>query len=192
MAVRGDVAGAGVHEIFGVRHDETLAVVVLDVSAVIPHQRFDLHFVEAAPRQHHSRARSVRAITIRIEARDDPVDVGFEIDPGLVLKFLLPVFLHRQGAVKLLAQLRGHDLVHVRERDGRGVPRDVSKLFGTSLAAERAGGEPDVVGDQPGAQAHAQDQHRDNHEIPGPCSHGHSLKVLYARSFPTVPAVSQL
>ena len=35
---------------------------------------------------------------IGIQAGDDAVDVGFDVDAGLVLEFALAVFVHRQGA----------------------------------------------------------------------------------------------
>src|SRR6185295_17334243 len=105
---------------------------------------------------------------------------------GPALELALTVFLHWQRAADLLAQLRGHDLVDIREGDGGGIARDEGELFRATLPAERPGGEPDVIGDQPGTQADPEHRKRNNHEIPGPRGHRQSLKRVIRIEVPIV------
>jgi hypothetical protein len=151
----------------------------VSTAPVLAHQGLDLGLVEAASRQHHSRTGRGSADGFRAHAGDDRVDVGLEIDAGLVLKLLLTVFLNRDRAAHFLPQFRGHDFVDVRERDDRCVAGDKSELDRAAVTRKRAGREPDVICDHPRAQADAQRQQRNDHEIPRLCRHGTPLKVLY-------------
>ena len=74
------------------------------------------------------------------EARDHPVDVGFDIDACLAVELLLTVWKTRHGRPGALAEVGGHDLVNVRERDQRRVVRHELELFGTLRAAMRWSG----------------------------------------------------
>ena len=122
--------------------DEPLAVVGLDLRAVLAHQRFDFHLVEAAAREDHAGALGSLLSRIGIQAGDDAVDVGFDVDAGLVLELALTVFLHRQDAAELLAQLGGHDLVDVGVGDDGGVAGDEGELVGPPWRPSALAGNP--------------------------------------------------
>src|SRR5207247_3474951 len=74
-----------------IRHDEPAVLVVFNLRAVLAHEGLDLHLVEPATGKHHPR--SGHAGHVRLETRNDAVDVGFDVDAGFVLKLALPVFL---------------------------------------------------------------------------------------------------
>ena len=152
--------------------DEPLASVVLDMRAVIAHQRLDFRLVEATAREDHSGARHVGRCRVGMQTGDDAIDVAFEVDAGPILKLALAVFLQRQPTAKSLTHVRGHDFLNVRKGDDRRVARDESKLFGPCMFREGAGGEPDVIRHEPGAETDSEHQQRDNHEIAGSRCHG--------------------
>jgi hypothetical protein len=77
------------------------------------------------------------------------VDVGFDVDAGFVLEFLLAVFVEGNCFVELLSDLGGHHVGDVDIRQDGGFSRDKSQLVGAVAAGERPRGEPDVIRDQP-------------------------------------------
>ena len=96
------------------------ALVVLDLRAVLAHQRFDLHLVEAPAGQHHGRPRHLRPVARPLaDDGDDAVDVGLDVDAGLVLELVLAVLVHREARAKPLAEVGGHDFVDVGVGDER-------------------------------------------------------------------------
>ena len=68
--------------------DDALPVVVLDLGAMFAHQRLDLHVVEPAARDDQARRHVARQ---RLEGGDDAIDVGFDVDAGLILELGLPI-----------------------------------------------------------------------------------------------------
>src|SRR5437660_120668 len=127
---------------------------------------------ETRAREDHSGARNVGRCRVGMQTGDDAIDVALEVDAGRILKLALAVFLQRQRAAKSLTHVRGHDFLNVRKGDDRRVARDESKLFGPCMLREGAGGEPDVIRHEPGAETDSEHQQRDNHEIAGSRRHG--------------------
>ena len=149
--------------------DDALAAIVFDARAVRAHQRLDLRVVEAAARQHHAFA--VLTLRAGIEARDDVVDIGFDVDAGLVFKFSLAVLGHRRCVVHPLSEVRGHHFAHVGVGDDRDAIRHVLELLRPAAAPDRAHLEAGVVGDQACAEADGQHHKRSDDEIPGAGGH---------------------
>ena len=83
---------------------------------------------------------SLRARRIGIEAGDDAVDVGFDVDAGLVLELAAGRFPCIGGAAELLPQLRGHDFVDVGVGDDGGVARDDTASSSGPPRAEKGAG----------------------------------------------------
>src|SRR5207247_5237896 len=121
-------------------------------------QRLDLHFVEAAARDDQSRSRKVVGRRPRIQARDDTIDVGLDVDAGPLLELALAVLATRKRLVQLLAKLRGHDVLHVHVRDDRGVARKEPQFVGTLASGKSAGWKPDVIRNQSGPDSDTQHQ----------------------------------
>src|SRR5262249_14408626 len=115
---------------------------------------------------------------LRPRARDDPIDVGLDVDARVILEFALALRLGREGVMKLLAELRSHHLVHVRKGDHRCVARNELEFFGAAALSGRPCGESHVVRHQPGAEADSEHHQRNNDEIAGPRGHESSLMLL--------------
>ncbi|PYR32674.1 MAG: hypothetical protein DMF92_01270 [Acidobacteria bacterium] len=94
-------------------HDEPAVLVVFNLRAALAHEGFDLDLIEPATGEHHPRRG--HAGPVRLETRNDAVDVGFDVDAGFVLKLALPVFLllHRHCMPQMLPELRRHHLAYV-------------------------------------------------------------------------------
>jgi hypothetical protein len=149
--------------------DHALSVVVLDLGAMLAHQRFDFHLVEAAARHHQARGRPASK---RPQRCDDAIDVRFDVDAGLVLKLRLAVSWHGHNAADLLTNIRRHDFPNVREGDDGGVPGHVLELVRAVAIDQKARRPPHVIGDQTRPDSDGQDEQRNNYEITRSVRHG--------------------
>ena len=150
--------------------DQTLALVVLDLAAVLARQCLEARHVEAAGREHHA---AVAFRLTRLHERDDAVDVVLDVDAGSLLEFFLALVVVLAGhrGVQLLAELRAHHVLDVGVGDEDGVGGHVLE-FGRSLGLpECPHGHSCVVRHQPRAQPDEQHRHRAEHEVAGPLCH---------------------
>jgi hypothetical protein len=104
---------------------------------------------------------------------DHVLDIGLDVDAGLILEFLLAVFLTRQRPLHPLSERRSHHLAHIGIRHHGDVARHVLQLV-RAAAGKRSGREPDVVGSEPAANANDHHRKRKNNECSGSGSHGPS------------------
>src|SRR5580765_623919 len=97
------------------------------------HERLNFRGLETTARQQESFrttsptatrspfSRSPDTSRARLEAGDDTIDVGFNVDAGFILEIALSVGGRRQGPEQPLPHFGVHDLLHVRCGNHAGV-----------------------------------------------------------------------
>ena len=147
-----------------------------DLSAVFAHQGFNFHGIEETAREHET---GIAGARLGIDARDDPLDVGFEVDACELLELTLAVVLRLRGhgLTDTLTEIGRHDLSDLDVRDDRGRGWHVPELFGSVAVEECRGGKSDVVGDEAGAEADHYHQQRNDDEVAGFDRHSLTLET---------------
>jgi len=149
--------------------NQPASLVLLDLPAVLARERLELDHVEAAAGDRHTAIRL--AARRRDHEADDAVDVLLDIEAGLALELLLPVFTLRHRGIEALAQLGVHHVRDVAVRDHGGIDRHVGELFGRIGLTERTHRQPGVIGHEPRAETDEQHRDRAEQEIPSLSCH---------------------
>ena len=123
------------------------------------------------------------AVRLGLERRDDVVDVGLDVDTGLVLELALPVLWHGHDLADLLANVGDHDFPNLGVGDDGGAARHIVQLVG-AVTADAPTRQTHVIGNEPRAQTHGEHEKRSDDEIAGSRGHAASPIKTYTRYRP--------
>jgi glycine/serine hydroxymethyltransferase len=116
------------------------------------------------------------------DARDDRVDVALDVDAGFLEEGVFGC-AGRDDVAEAVAELGGHDALHVRVSDGGRICRQVTELALPGLTEARK--LPGIGGDDARAEADRHDQPRADEKVTGFLVHdGQSPQRLYGGGVP--------
>ena len=142
------------------RENDSRIFVLLDGGAVLAHQRLNLHLVEAATCEDEKVARPSCGVDSWCDRKNDAVDIGFDVDSGLILELFPTVLLRRHQSADPLPEFGPHDFAHIGKGDQRCIVGHELELIGPAGSCQGARGESYVVGQQTRAQANGKDEER--------------------------------